>query len=150
MGYVEKRIRLRKTQYQMMQKLAESRKKTVTMALDAEMEQHAPRQTVSKKKEEEEEEDKTPYVSSLRLSKLMPVSSLFDYASTAYMHSSFYLLRHAFFAPSSFLRAFPMRDGEKRKGDEEKKNHILIQDSISSKLPPPPFCNNIYLNFARS
>lgn len=45
-GYVEKRIRLRKTQYQMLQKLAESRRKTVTMALDAEME-HAPRQTVN-------------------------------------------------------------------------------------------------------
>ena len=45
MGYVEKRIRLRKTRYQMMQKLAESRKKTVTVALDSEME-HAPRQTV--------------------------------------------------------------------------------------------------------
>lgn len=45
-GYVEKRIRLRKTQYQMMQKLVESRKKTVTVALEAEME-HAPRQTVS-------------------------------------------------------------------------------------------------------
>ena len=44
-GYVEKRIRLRKTQYQMMQKLVESRKKTVTVALEAEME-HAPRQTV--------------------------------------------------------------------------------------------------------
>ncbi|XP_032795847.1 gamma-aminobutyric acid receptor subunit beta [Daphnia magna] len=43
-GYVEKRIRLRKTQYQMMQKLVESRKKTVTVALDAEME-HTPRQT---------------------------------------------------------------------------------------------------------
>lgn len=43
-GYVEKRIRLRKTRYQMMQKLAESRKKTVTVALDSEME-HAPRQT---------------------------------------------------------------------------------------------------------
>ncbi len=47
MGYVEKRIRLRKTQYQLMQKLAESRKKTVTMALDPDMEQHAPRQTVT-------------------------------------------------------------------------------------------------------
>lgn len=48
MGYVEKRIRLRKTQYQMMQKLVESRKKTVTVALDAEME-HTPRQTVTYK-----------------------------------------------------------------------------------------------------
>ena len=46
MGYVEKRIRLRKTQYQMMQKLVESRKKTMAVALDPEME-HAPAQTVS-------------------------------------------------------------------------------------------------------
>lgn len=45
-GYVEKRIRLRKTQYQMMQKLVESRKKTVTVALDAAEMEHAPRQTV--------------------------------------------------------------------------------------------------------
>lgn len=44
-GYVEKRIRLRKTQYQMMQKLVESRKKTMAVALDPEME-HAPAQTV--------------------------------------------------------------------------------------------------------
>ena len=46
-GYVEKRIRLRKTQYQMMQKLVESRKKTVTVALDAADMEHAPRQTVA-------------------------------------------------------------------------------------------------------
>jgi hypothetical protein len=45
-GYVEKRIRLRKTQYQMMQKLVESRKKTVTVALDSAEMEHAPRQTV--------------------------------------------------------------------------------------------------------
>jgi hypothetical protein len=46
-GYVEKRIRLRKTQYQMMQKLVESRKKTVTVALDSAEMEHAPRQTVN-------------------------------------------------------------------------------------------------------
>ena len=45
-GYVEKRIRLRKTQFQMMQKLVSEKKKTVAVSLDSDME-HAPRQTVS-------------------------------------------------------------------------------------------------------
>ena len=45
-GYVEKRIRLRKTQFQLMQKMAE-KKKTAAATLEAEVE-HTPRQTVSK------------------------------------------------------------------------------------------------------
>ena len=45
-GYVEKRIRLRKAQFTMMQKIISEKKKTVAVSLDSEVE-HAPRQTVS-------------------------------------------------------------------------------------------------------
>jgi len=45
-GYVEKRIRLRKAQFTMMQKIVNEKKKTVAVSLDSDVE-HAPRQTVS-------------------------------------------------------------------------------------------------------